>query len=199
MAVDAGFDSHCPTRRRALRACGVALALALCRTRAQAQAGAAPLDVPYVPTPNDVVLRMLQLAGVGRNDIVYDLGCGDGRLVIAAARRYGARGVGIDIDPARIREAQVNARAANVARRTEFILGDLFTADLSEASVVTLYLLPRLNQQLRPRLWQQLAVGARVVSHGFDMGDEWPPDRTRMVNDTPIHYWVITEAHKKLG
>jgi ribosomal protein L11 methylase PrmA len=153
--------------------------------------------VPYVPTPDAVVLRMLQLARVGRKDVVYDLGCGDGRLVIAAARRHGAHGVGIDIDPARIREAKANARAAGVERRTEFLLGDLFAADLSRATVVTLYLLPKLNVQLRPRLWQQLGIGARVVSHGFDMGDEWPPDRTEMVHGTPIHSWVITEAHKK--
>jgi SAM-dependent methyltransferase len=199
MAADPDSDSHCPIRRRAMSACGLALALSLCRLRAHAQAAAAPLDVPYVPTPNDVVLRMLRLAAVGRNDIVYDLGCGDGRLVIAAARRHGARGVGIDIDPARIREARANAKAAGVERRTQFILGDLFMADLSRATVVTLYLLPRLNQQLRPRLWQQLAVGARVVSHGFDMGEEWPPDRSRMVNGTPIYFWIITDAHKKLA
>ena len=198
MPARPGSDLHSPARRRAVSAGALALALSSFRMRAQAQQAAAPLDVPYVATPDDAVLRMLQLARVGRNDIVYDLGCGDGRLVIAAARRYGAYGMGIDIDPARIREARANAKAAKVERRTEFLLGDLFTADLSRATVVTLYLLPRLNQQLRPRLWQQLRVGARVVSHGFDMGDEWPPDRTRLVNGTPIHYWVITEAHKKL-
>lgn len=185
-----------PARRRAMRTCALALALPLCTMRDPARA-AAPIDVPYVPTPNDVVLRMLQLAGVGRNDIVYDLGCGDGRLVIAAARKFGARGVGIDIDPARIREATNRARAARVERRTEFILGDLFSADLAPATVVTLYLLPKLNRQLRPRLWQQLNVGARVVSHGFDMGDDWPPDRTVMVNGVPLYSWTIADAHKR--
>lgn len=197
MAAGTGSDFPCPMRRRAMGACALALGLPFCRMRAHAQQAAVPLDVPYVPTPDDVVLRMLQLARVGRKDVVYDLGCGDGRLVIAAARRHGAYGIGIDIDPARIREAKANARAARVERRTEFLLGDLFAADLSRATVVTLYLLPKLNQQLRPRLWQQLGVGARVVSHGFDMGDEWPPDRTETVHGTPIHYWVITEAHKK--
>ena len=196
MAAGPASVPSSPTRRRVMRACALTAALPLLPLRAPAQA-AAPIDVPYVPTPNDVVLRMLRLAGVGRNDIVYDLGCGDGRLVIAAARTYGARGVGIDIDPARIREATRNARAARVERRTEFLLGDLFEADLSQATVVTLYLLPKLNQQLRPRLWQQLGVGARVVSHGFDMGNDWPPDRTVMVNDTPLHYWTITAAHKQ--
>lgn len=197
MPARPGSDLHSPARRRAVSAGALALALSFCRMRAHAQAGAVPIDVPYVPTPDNVALRMLRLARVGRNDVVYDLGCGDGRLVIAAARRYGAYGMGIDIDPARIREAKANARAARVERRTEFLLGDLFTADLSRATVVTLYLLPRLNLRLRPRLWQQLGVGARVVSHGFDMGDEWPPDRTEMVNGTPIHYWVITAAHKQ--
>jgi SAM-dependent methyltransferase len=185
------------SRRRALRLCGLAFALPAGGLRAQAPTAAPPLDVPYVPTPQDMVERMLRMAGVGRNDLVYDLGCGDGRLVVTAARKYGARGVGIDIDPARIREASANARAARVERRVEFIVGDLFQADLSPATVVTLYLLPRLNEQLRPQLWQQLRVGARVVSHGFDMGQAWPPERTQTVNGTKIYAWTITEAHKQ--
>jgi SAM-dependent methyltransferase len=185
------------SRRRALRFCGLAVALSSGRLPAQAQTAAVPLDVPYVPTPQDMVERMLRMVRVGRNDVLYDLGCGDGRLVITAARKYGAHGVGIDIDPARIREATANARAARVERRVEFVVGDLFQADLSPATVVTLYLLPRLNEQLRPQLWQQLRVGARVVSHGFDMGQAWPPERTQTVNGTNIYAWTITEAHKK--
>ena len=185
------------SRRRALRLCGLAFAVPAGGLRAQAPAAAPPLDVPYVPTPQDVAERMLRMVRVGRNDLVYDLGCGDGRLVVTAARKYGARGVGIDIDPARIREASANARAARVERRVEFIVGDLFQADLSPATVVTLYLLPRLNEQLRPQLWQQLRVGARVVSHGFDMGREWPPERTQTINGTNIYAWTITEAHKQ--
>jgi SAM-dependent methyltransferase len=185
------------SRRRALRLCGLAFALPAGRLSAQAPATAPPLDVPYVPTPQDVAERMLRMVRVGRTDLVYDLGCGDGRLVVTAARKYGARGVGIDIDPARIREAAAHARAARVERRVEFIVGDLFQADLSPATVVTLYLLPRLNEQLRPQLWQQLRVGARVVSHGFDMGQAWPPDRTQTVNGTKLYAWTITEAHKQ--
>jgi SAM-dependent methyltransferase len=197
MTADVRSASFCRFRRRTLGFCGVALALSLIRMRVHAEPAAAPIDVPYVPTPMKVVERMLRMAMVGKNDIVYDLGCGDGRLVIAAAKKHGARGVGIDIDPARIREARANAKAAKVERRVEFILGDLFLTDLSTATVVTLYLLPRLNRKLRPQLWQQLAVGARVVSHGFDMGEEWPPERIETVNGTPIYYWTITEAHKK--
>jgi SAM-dependent methyltransferase len=197
MTADPRSDSVCHFRRRSLRFCGLALVLSLSRVRVHAEAAAPPLDVPYVPTPRRVAERMLQIAKVGRNDIVYDLGCGDGRLVIIAAKKHGARGVGIDIDPARIQEARTKAKAAKVGQRVEFIVGDLFLTDLSKATVVTLYLLPRLNRQLRPKLWQQLEVGARVVSHGFDMGEEWPPERTETVNGTTIYYWTITEAHKK--
>jgi len=175
----------------------MALLLPLCATRAHAEAAAPALDVHYVPTPRKVAEHMLRMARADSRDIVYDLGCGDGRVVIAAAKKHGARGVGIDIDPARIREARANARAARVEKRVEFIQGDLFKTDLSEATVVTLYLLPRLNRQLRPQLWRQLPVGARVVSHGFDMGEEWPPERTETVEGTLIHYWTITEAHKQ--
>jgi tRNA G37 N-methylase Trm5 len=197
MTANPRSDSPCHIRRRALRICGLALVLSLSRMRVHAESAAPPLDVPYVPTPKRVVERMLQMAKVGKNDIVYDLGCGDGRLVITAAKKHGARGVGIDIDPARIHEARTNAKAANVEQRVEFILGDLFLTDLSKATVVTLYLLPRINRQLRPQLWKQLKVGARVVSHGFDMGQEWPPERTETVKGTTIYYWTITEAHKK--
>ena len=196
MSERACSEAGLSRRRRVLKACMLAPFLALARTRARAEA-AAPLDVPYVPTPAIVVARMLRMARVGRRDVVYDLGCGDGRVVITAASRHGARGVGIDIDPARIREARANAKAARVGQRVQFMLGDLFQADLSPATVVTLYLLPRLNRQLRAQLWRQLAPGARIVSHGFDMGEEWPPDRTETVDGTTLYYWTITEAHKR--
>jgi len=155
------------------------------------------LDVPYVPTPQQVVDRMLALAKVGKNDVLYDLGCGDGRIVVTAAKQLGARGTGIDIDPVRIAEAQDNARKAGVDKRVSFKVGDLFEADLSGASVVTLYLLPTINTRLRPRLWQQLKVGSRVVSHAFDMGPEWPQEKTATVEGRTIYYWTITEAQKK--
>lgn len=137
-----------------------------------AQAG----RTPFVATPPDVVDRMLALAQVGARDVVYDLGCGDGRIVIAAARTYGARGVGVDIDPARIDEARDNARLAGVEHLVTFRLEDARTTDVSEATVVTLYLVSALNVQLRPRLTAQLPPGARIVSHNFPMGN-WEPDR----------------------
>lgn len=157
------------------------------------------LDVPYVPTPNEVVDRMLEIAGVGPQDLLYDLGCGDGRIVIAAARTRGARGVGIDLDPARIREARANARREGVQDKARFMVGDLFESDVSPATVVTLYLLPKINRRLRPQLWRQLAVGTRVVSHEFDMGPEWPPERTEKVGLRTIHAWTIRPEHKKPG
>jgi ubiquinone/menaquinone biosynthesis C-methylase UbiE len=149
-------------------------------------------DVPYVPTPDKVVERMLEIAQVGPNDVVYDLGSGDGRIVIAAARKHGARGVGIDIDPDRIREARDNARSAGVSERVEFREGDLFKANLSEATVVTLYLLSSVNLQLRPKLLSELKPGTRIVSHAFDMGD-WKPIRTEKVGTSTVYYWVVPE------
>jgi SAM-dependent methyltransferase len=157
---------------------------------AQAQTASRTPDVGFVPTPQDVVAGMLRLANVKRGDVVYDLGSGDGRIVIAAAKRYGARGVGLDIDPERIEEASRNARAAKVSDRVRFLKQDLFESDLSEATVVTLYLLPRLNLKLRPKLLAELKPGTRVVSHGFDMGD-WSPDRTAQVGSTTIYLWTI--------
>ena len=129
---------------------------------------------PYVPTPQDVVDRMLDLAGVTERDVVYDLGCGDGRIVVTAAARFGARGVGVDIDPQRIAESNANAEAAGVRHLVRFELQDAMTADVSEATVVTLYLLSSSNRRLRPLLTSQLRPGARLVSHAFSMGD-WPP------------------------
>src|SRR5918993_386781 len=131
---------------------------------------------PFVPSPPEVVDRMLTLAGVTPQDVVYDLGCGDGRIPIAAAKKYGARGVGLDIDPRRIEEARANARAAGVEHLVEFRLEDVMTADVSQASVVTLYLLSSSNAKLRPMLTKTLRPGARIVSHAFSMGAEWPAD-----------------------
>lgn len=150
-------------------------------------------DVVYVPTPQPVVDEMLKLAKVNKDDVIYDLGSGDGRLPITAASKYGARGFGIDINPERIKEANENAQKANVTDRVKFMQQDLFTTDISNASVVTLYLLPELNVKLRPRLFQQLKPGTRIVSHDFDMGD-WKPDRVVTTNEgSTIYYWVVPE------
>ncbi len=149
-------------------------------------------DVIFVPTPEDVVDAMLEVAHVTGNDIVYDLGSGDGRIPITAARKYGARGVGIDIDPQRIQEANANAQAAGVTHKVRFFNQDLFATDISEASVVTLYLLPELNLKLMPKLLKELKPGTRVVSHAFDMGD-WKPEQTLDVNGRAVYYWTIPE------
>jgi len=148
--------------------------------------------VPYVSTPQDIVDRMLSMARVGTQDIVYDLGCGDGRIVISAARRFGARGVGIDLDPERIREASTNARLAGVQQRVRFRQADLFQTDFSPATVVMLYLLFEVNLRLMPQLWRQLRVGARVVSHDFHMGAQWPPDQIVRIRDKTLYAWTIT-------
>jgi SAM-dependent methyltransferase len=154
------------------------------------------LDVPYVPTPQPVVDKMLDLAKVKKGDVVYDLGCGDGRIVITAVKERGARGVGIDLNPQRIAEAKINAKEAKVEDKVKFEVGDLFKADFSEATVVTLYLLPSVNAKLRPQLWRQLKIGTRVVSHAFDMGTEWPPEKTETVGGSTVYYWTITKANK---
>jgi len=165
---------------------------------AHAQKGEAPkLDVPYVPTPQPVVDKMLEMGNVKKGDLLYDLGCGDGRIVVTAAKNRGARGIGIDIDPERIRDAQANAKQAGVTGQVEFRLGDLFKTDLSNATVVTLYLLPDINRRLRPQLWKQLKVGTRVVSHAFDMGDEWAPEQTERVQNSTLYAWTIKAEHKK--
>jgi ribosomal protein L11 methylase PrmA len=139
---------------------------------------------------------MLRMAKVTKNDVVYDLGCGDGRIVIAAAQKHGARGVGIDINPVRVQEAQENARTAGVTDRVKFLTQDLFETDLSEASVVTLYLLPSVNLKLRPKLLKELKPGTRIVSHSFDMGD-WKPDSAAEVDGRKIYYWVVSDNAKK--
>ena len=148
------------------------------------------LDAPYVATDYQVVDAMLAMAGVRPDDFVIDLGSGDGRILIAAARSHGARGLGVDIDPARVREATQNARAAGVAHRVDFRRQDLFRTPLQEADVVTLYLTPEVNRRLRPRLLEQMRPGTKVVSHDFDMG-AWQPDRRERVGTATIYLWTI--------
>ena len=151
-------------------------------------------DVPYVQTPDRVVHEMLRLAGVSADDVVYDLGAGDGRIVIAAARWYGARGVGIEIDPALVAQARRDAARAGVAERVRFEAGDVVAADVRDATIVTLYLSPELNARLRPRLASQLGPGARIVSHQFPIGD-WVPDRTTRLTvdgrEHVLYLWLI--------
>jgi ribosomal protein L11 methylase PrmA len=147
-------------------------------------------DVIFVPTPQEVVDAMLEVAKVTKNDVVYDLGSGDGRIPVTAAKKYGARAVGIDIDPQRIKEANANAQTAGVTDKVKFLNADLFTTDISEASVVTLYLLPSLNVKLMPKLKAELKPGTRIVSHAFDMGD-WKPEQTLNVNGRTVYYWTI--------
>ena len=149
-----------------------------------------PLDVPYVPTRDAVVAAMLELGGVKKGDILYDLGCGDGRIVITAAKKFGTRGTGIDIDPARIKEANENARKAGVTGRVKFIEQDLFDSKFSDATVVMLYLFPDINLKLRPKLLRDLKPGTRIVSHAFDMGD-WKPDKEIEVEGEQLYYWVV--------
>ena len=168
--------------------------MAASRAFGQQAAVRAP-DVPYEPSPPEVVTAMLQLAGVTSRDVVYDLGSGDGRIVIAAAREFGARAVGIDIDPKRIEESNANARRANVTDRVRFVQGDLFESDFSEATVVTLFLWPHINMKLRPKL-TALRPGTRIVSHVHDLGD-WRADRTQKVRvaetgrERTLYLWVL--------
>jgi SAM-dependent methyltransferase len=175
----------------------MSLLLVLCLMLAAAPAVLAQYDddpanpeVPYVPTPQDVVDGMLKLANVTKNDIVYDLGCGDGRIVITAAQKFGARGVGVDINPERIREARENAAKAGVADKVKFIEKNLFDADIKEATVVTLYLLPGVNLRLKPKLDSDLKPGTRIVSHAFTMG-EWEPVKEESVDGRRLYLWVM--------
>jgi SAM-dependent methyltransferase len=148
-------------------------------------------DVKFVASPQSVVDAMLELAGVTSADVVYDLGSGDGRIPITAARKYGARGVGIDIDPIRVREADDNLAKTGVGHLVRFIHQDLFEANISEATVVTLFLLPRVNALLAPKLKRELRPGTRIISHQYDMGAEWPPEETRDVDGLTIYKWTI--------
>ena len=148
-------------------------------------------DVGFVPTPHRVVDAMLKVAKVGKGDVLYDLGSGDGRIPIAAARKYGiARGIGIEIDPERIKEANANRIKAGVGERVSFVNADLFESDLSDATVITLYLLPKLNLKLLPKLLKELKPGTRIVSHAFNMGT-WKPEQALEVDGRDVYFWTI--------
>lgn len=160
-------------------------------------------DVEFVPTPEPVVIEMLKMAGVTKEDVVYDLGCGDGRIVNTAAKIFGAQGVGVDVDRALVRLSNKNAQRMGVTKRVKFIEGDLFQTNLSKATVVSLYLTPELNVRLRPKFFQELKAGTRILSHDFNMGD-WKPDNMGRVpnvthhypdrtyaRDAPFYYWII--------
>src|SRR5215471_11765225 len=156
--------------------------------------------VPYVPTPQDVVERMLELAQVKKGDVVYDLGSGDGRIVVTAAKKYGVKAIGFEIDPERIKESQENIKKAGVGHLVEIRQQDIRTVDLSPASVLTMYLLPEVNLMIRPNIWKQMKPGSRVVSHDFDMGD-WKPLKTEHIKDGSswdhtLYLWHV-EAGKK--
>ncbi len=158
--------------------------------QAQKRPPARTPDVIYVPTPPEVVEEMLKIANVRKGDVLYDLGSGDGRIPVAAAKKFGIRAVGIDIDPERIREANANAKKQGVEKLVRFRNEDLFAADFSEATVVTLYLLPDLNVKLRPKLWKELKPGTRIVSHQFEMGD-WKPQKQVELNGRVIYFWTV--------
>ena len=174
----------------------VVLALSLGMTwaalAAQYEAGG---DVPYVPTPPEVVESMLKLADVKSTDFVVDLGCGDGRIVVMAAEKFGARARGVDLNPVRIQEAEANAKKAGVTDRVKFVQGNLFDAEVKDATVVTLYLLPDVNLKLRPKLLRDLKVGTRIVSHSFDMG-AWPPDKKIELGWRRVYLWTVTDQAK---
>jgi ubiquinone/menaquinone biosynthesis C-methylase UbiE len=178
-----------------LRLAGIVVAAGLLASPPQSLA-------PYVPSPPEVVDRMLALAEVTTADVVYDLGCGDGRIPIAAAKKYGARGVGLDIDPKRIEEARANAKAAGVDQLVEFRVEDVMKADVSDATVVTLYLLTSSNLKLRPMLTRQLKPGARIVSHAFSMGSDWPADKidrftTSTGDEITLYLWKADGKQRK--
>lgn len=170
---------------------GAVTALAL-PMRAVAQSTAPPptLDVPYVPTPPEVVDKMLMLAQVRDGDYLIDLGCGDGRIPVTAAQRFNIRAYGVDIDPKRIAEAKANAQEKGVSDKVTFEVKNLFDTKIGDATVLTLYLLPKINLELRPRILSELKPGTRVVSHAFDMGD-WKPDRTDQVNGRNVYLWTV--------
>jgi SAM-dependent methyltransferase len=169
------------------------LALTCGAAFAQSPAPKRSPDVPYVPTPQPVVEAMLKLGEVKAGDILYDLGSGDGRIPVTAAKLYGVRGTGIDINPERIAEAEANAKKEGVEDKAKFLNQDLFEADIHDATVVTLYLLPSINLKLRPKLWKDLKPGTRVVSHSFDMG-EWEPEKKMEVEGRYLYLWRIPKT-----
>ena len=167
---------------------------------AQAQEGKI---VPYVPTPQEIVDRMLELAQVKKGDVVYDLGSGDGRIVITAAKKYGVKAIGFEIDPDRIKESRENIRKEGVGNLVEIRQQDIRTVDLSQVSVLTMYLLPEVNLMIRPNIWKQMKSGSRVVSHDFDMGD-WQPAKTESIKDRSgwdhtLYLWRVTEKDASRG
>ena len=164
--------------------------------QAQKQPATQYPDVIFVPTPQEVVEDMLRLANVQKGDVLYDLGSGDGRIPITAARKYGIKATGIDIDPARIREANENAKKAGVTSLVQFRQENLFTADFRDATVITLYLLPDLNVKLRPKLWNELKPGTRIVSHQFEMG-AWKPEKRLESNGRTIYFWTVPPKDKQ--
>ena len=175
----------------------LAMAFAQAVTLVHAQEGKI---VPYVPTPQDVVERMLELAGVKKGDVVYDLGSGDGRIVVTAAKKYGVKSIGFEIDPERIKESHENIKKAGVEKLVEIRQQDIRTVDLSAASVLTMYLLPEVNLMIRPNIWKQMKPGSRIVSHDFDMGD-WKPLKTEHIKDGSswdhtLYLWQIEAAKK---
>lgn len=182
-------------RRRLLLAAAMAPAASLAASKSPEEGNPElprALDVPFVPTPMEVVDTMLDMARVTAADLVYDLGCGDGRIVIRAAQRFGARGVGVDLNPQRVREARAAARAAGPAidAKVRFEVGDVFEFDFSRATVVTMYLLPSVNLKLRPRIFKELKPGTRIVSHDFDMGD-WAPQARRELANATVYFWTV--------
>lgn len=193
------------SKTRSLRRVAILGLLAFATALAQAPKPRRTPDVPYVPTTEPAVEAMLSLAKVTKNDVVYDLGCGDGRIVVTAAKKFGARGVGIDINPERIAEARENAKRNGVEHLVKFIEGDLFEADIREASVVTLFLLSSVNLKLRPKLLAELKPGTRVVSNTFDMGD-WKPDKEFSLDDNgedsylshKFYLWIIPKEKPNL-
>lgn len=185
------FHPKTLTRRGALLgAASLLVAPAIIRT-ASAQTDASPrLDVPFVPTPQQVVDKMLELGGIQKGDFLIDLGSGDGRIPVTAAQRFGVRALGVDINPQRIKEANERARDANVVNLVEFRQQDLFETDLSQADVLTMYLLPSVNLKLRPKILATMKPGARVVSHAFDMGD-WAPEHKVSVDGRTVMLWTV--------
>ena len=178
-------------RRAFLTAAGVMAAAPAMIALALAQQDPAPrLDVPYVPTPQDVVDEMLRIVQPREGDFVMDLGCGDGRMLVTAAREYGVPGFGVDINPVRIEEAVANAKAANVADKVKFEVRNLFETPIKDATILTMYLLPSVNIKLRPRILEEMRPGSRVVSHAFHMG-EWEPDIHTIVNGSRVYHWVV--------
>lgn len=178
-----------PLLRAGLRAAIAALAIAFAVPISAQDGPPRPLDVPYVPTPQNVVDAMLKVAGVNRRDFLIDLGCGDGRIPVTAAGRFGTRGFGVDLNPVRVREAKENAAKSGVTRLVDIVQGDLFETDISKATVISMYLLPSVNLKLRPFVLN-LKPGTRIVSHDFDMGD-WKADKIEKLDYKTVYFWVV--------